>query len=256
MRAQTTQLDTAPHGDLRIDAMNAPLASRNELDSTVVNIELTLTSIIQGVALAVLAENTRVVLLEKKWMALAYGGAGLLLILLFWSRSLIHTLTLIRWPLEFGHNFFYIGCGLIETIAFTRVADPLMWFLYNAVFYVCVWGVFVYDLRLIRLRSEDSVGQYSSRLYERVNQDQQRNVRFLVPASFVFNLACAALIFLAPEFFLARQGHVILIACQLVILAAVLVYVVRAFAKLTPLIAAARAEWRDDLPEPPEAVGR
>lgn len=234
--------------------MDAPLANRNELDSTVVNIELTLTSIIQGVALAVLAENTRIVLLERKWTALAYVAAGLLLIFLFWSRSLIHTLTLIRWPLEFGHNFFYIGCGLIETIVFTRVADPLMWFLCSAVFYACVWGVFVYDFRLIRARSKDSEGEFSSRLYRLVNEDQQRNVRLLVPASFVFSLACAALIFFAPEFFLRNHGHVILIGCQVVILAAVLVCVVRSFTRLTPLIAAARGEWRDDLPETPGAV--
>lgn len=39
--------------------MNARVENRNELDSMVVNIELTLTSIIQGSALAALAENTR-----------------------------------------------------------------------------------------------------------------------------------------------------------------------------------------------------
>ena len=86
--------------------MKAERESRNELDAMVVNIELTLVSIIQGVALSFLAENARVALAGRLWTAAPYVLAGLLIILLFWSRSLIHTLTLIRWPLEFGHNFF------------------------------------------------------------------------------------------------------------------------------------------------------
>jgi hypothetical protein len=80
--------------------------SRQELNTTVVNIELTLASIIQGVALYFLTENTRTILSERNWGALLYSAAGLFVIFIFWSRSIIHTLTLIKWPLEFGHNFF------------------------------------------------------------------------------------------------------------------------------------------------------
>src|SRR5438046_2137975 len=85
--------------------------SRRELDSTVVNIELTLVSIIQGVALYFLTENARTALSLNNWPALLYISAGLCVIFIFWSRSIIHTLTFIKWPLEFGHNFFYIACA-------------------------------------------------------------------------------------------------------------------------------------------------
>ena len=80
--------------------------SRRDLDSNVVNIELTLASIIQGVALYFLTENARTALSLNNWPALLYLSAGLCIIFIFWSRSIIHTLTLIKWPLEFGHNFF------------------------------------------------------------------------------------------------------------------------------------------------------
>src|SRR5437879_2037428 len=80
--------------------------SRRDLDSNVVNIELTLASIIQGVALYFLTENARTALSLSNWPALLYLSAGLCVIFIFWSRSIIHTLTLIKWPLEFGHNFF------------------------------------------------------------------------------------------------------------------------------------------------------
>ncbi len=102
--------------------------ARQELNTTVVNIELTLASIIQGVALYFLTENARAVLSLRNWPAFLYVGAGLCVIFIFWSRSIIHTLTLIRWPLEFGHNFFYIACALGEAILFTRLDRPQAWF--------------------------------------------------------------------------------------------------------------------------------
>jgi len=79
--------------------------SRRELDANIVNIELTLASIIQGVALYFLTDNARTSLSLTNWPSLLYLSAGLCVICIFWSRSIIHTLTLIKWPLEFGHNF-------------------------------------------------------------------------------------------------------------------------------------------------------
>jgi hypothetical protein len=231
------------HDDYEI-YVNATRASRNELDAMVVNIELTLVSIIQGVALTFLAENAGGVLSEKQWIALPYVVSGLLLILLFWSRSLIHTLTLIRWPLEFGHNFFYIACTLAEVLAFTRLAEPFWWFALNAVFSALVWALFIYDLRMIRMREADSRSDDALRLYKIVMRDQRFNIWLLVPAILLFNIAFAIAIHRHPAFFLVQNGHLIPVACQMVGLATYLAYVIRAFVKLTPLIAAARQDWR------------
>jgi hypothetical protein len=210
----------------------------------VVNIELTLVSIIQGVALTFLAENAREILSLKEWSALPYIVAGLVLIFLFWSRSIIHTLTLIRWPLEFGHNFFYIACTLAEVLAFTQLANPLWWFILNAIFSLLVWGLFVYDVRMIRMREADSRSDDGSLLYKSVMRDQRLNICFFVPAIFLFNVACAISIQTHPAFFLARDGHLILIGLLLLGAVAYLSYVLRAFVKLTPLIVAARHDWR------------
>jgi hypothetical protein len=224
--------------------MSAERENRNELDAMVVTIELTLVSIIQGVALTFLAENAVEVLKEKHWNALPYVVAGLLLIFLFWSRSIIHTLTLIRWPLEFGHNFFYIACTLAEVIAFTRLSEPYWWFVFNAIFSALVWGLFVYDVRMIRMRETDSHSDDGVRLYKSVMRDQRLNIWVLVPMIFLFNAACAILIHTHPVFFLMREGHLILIGLLLLGSVAYLNYVIRAFVKLTPLIVAARGDWR------------
>src|SRR5271157_2546873 len=128
----------------------AKRSTRRQLDALIVNIELTLTSIIQGVALSVLSESSRAPLGDLRFDQWPYVVNGLLVILLFWSRSMAHTLTLIRWPLEFAHNFLYFTCTLIEAIIFTDLTDPLRWYAFSAAFAVSTWFLFLADLRLIR----------------------------------------------------------------------------------------------------------
>src|SRR5213079_3382129 len=91
-------------------------AVRSELDSMVVEIELTLVSIIQGVALTILIENAHAVIAEGQLFFWLYVVSGLFVIFVFWSRAVLHIITVIRWPLEFGHNFLYIACALVEAI--------------------------------------------------------------------------------------------------------------------------------------------
>jgi len=225
--------------------VTSPGGNREELDSMVVEIELTLCSIIQGVALYFLVDNARLVLSGGQSAAWPYAGTGLLIILLFWSRSLIHTLTLIRWPLEFVHNFFYIACALVESLAFTRLADPFMWFVMTALFALIVWALFVHDSRIVKLRGKDSAGPVGSQLYAMVARDQRLNMTIVIPAIFLFNAACAIGIYARPEFFLQRNGHLILIALQAIGLLVYLGHVIRGFIALVPLISATRQEWRD-----------
>ena len=99
----------------------------------IADIELTLVSIIHGVALAVLIEKGRQVVAKFEF-GLRYVIAGLFSIFVFWSRAVLHIITLIRWPLEFGHNFLYIGCALVEAISFSQLARPARWFAFGAAF--------------------------------------------------------------------------------------------------------------------------
>lgn len=66
-------------------------AVKAELDSLVVTVELTLISIIQGVAPAVLAGSSLQPVLTLRWETWPYVVNGMLIILLFWSRAVIHT---------------------------------------------------------------------------------------------------------------------------------------------------------------------
>ncbi|HEY4273194.1 MAG TPA: hypothetical protein VGM65_14440 [Candidatus Udaeobacter sp.] len=220
--------------------MNRPDNARRELDSTVINIELTLVSIIQGVALFFLTDNSRALLSIQHADAFVYIAAGLCVIFIFWSRSVIHTLTLIRWPLEFGHNFFYIGCALGEAVLFSRLDNPLAWFRLSAAYSAIVWLLFVYDMRLIRARIAESHDDSERALYDRATSDQLLNIRLLVPLLVLFNLACALAIWRWPDLFIARSGHLWLIGAQVALFIGYLIYTGRYFSAIATLVLRSR----------------
>ena len=224
--------------------MSSLSESQFELDGIIADIELTLVSIIQGVALTVLIETSREAIATLNWVMWPYVLSGLIIILIFWSRVVLHILTVIRWPLEFGHNFLYIACALVEAFSFAQLGNPARWFAFVAAFLAVGWLLFAYDLRLIRMRARDRTGDVSNRLYAVVKRDQWLNVGLLLPAFFLVNVACAVAIHLRPEFFLGQNGHVWLIALQLIAFGGYLSYVIVFYSKLAPLIAEARAEWR------------
>ena len=217
-----------------------PRSERRDLDSVVVNIELTLVSIIQGVALFFLTDNARVSLSLQHWHNFPYVLGGLCVIFIFWSRSVIHTLTLIRWPLEFGHNFFYIGCALGEAILFSRLDRPLAWFQLSAAYAAIVWLLFIYDMRLIRARISEANSDASRALYTRARADQLLNIWALVPLLSLFNLGCAFAIWNWPDLFIAHAGHVWLISAQLFCFIVYLIYTGRYFSAIAPLVLQSR----------------
>jgi hypothetical protein len=115
-----------------------------------------------------------------------------------------------------------------------------------------VWAVFVYDLKVIRARMDDSSGQHGCDLYRLVLRDQWLNIAFVVPLLFVFNLGAALAIRAYPEFFIARGGHLIFILSEAVGLSLYLWFIIRSFAQLTPLVAATREEWRGHIATLPD----
>jgi hypothetical protein len=229
--------------------VNTPTA-RSELDSMIVEIELTLVSIIQGVALYFLIESARSVLTTQPMMFWPYILAGLLVIFIFWSRSVLHIITVIRWPLEFGHNFLYIACAFLEALLFTRLGHPIEWFLFGTLFATVGWMLFVYDLRLIQARARDSAGPASNHLIAVVTRDQWLNIAALLPAVFMFNLACLACLHWWPGLFLSGKLHVYLAVAQVVGFGGYLLYVVRFFATVAPFVVTARAEWHAHAGDP------
>jgi len=70
------QLDIPLAERLPVASVNPPSESRRELDSTVINIELTLVSIIQGVALFFLTDNARAMMSARNWAPFSMSPPG------------------------------------------------------------------------------------------------------------------------------------------------------------------------------------
>ena len=243
--------DTTCPGNLTMTERNATDRKKAQkpqphLDSVVVTIELTLISIVQGVALHFLAIHSSDVLVGLQFTLWPYVVTGLVIIFLFWSRSVLHTLTVIRWPLDFGHNFMYIACALVETITFTQLTHPLHWYALNALFGLMTWLLFILDLRMVRRRINERAGPPAGRLYEIVEREQLLNIKFLMPSTVVFNLLAMIAVIVWPAPLIRDGGHVIIALVQLAAASGYLLYVMRFFARIVPLIEKTRQEWCEE----------
>jgi hypothetical protein len=210
------------------------IGDRSQLDSLIINIELTLTSIIQGVALSFLCENATAAMSHGRIQDLPYVVNGLLLILLFWSRSIGHTLTLIRWPLDFTHNFFYFGAAFLEAITFGQIGNPIAWFGMLACFSLVVWLLFILDQRLIYRRAKATNDPRVERLLALVRKDQNLNISWLIPALIIFHGGAA-------WFCVEAAAHwpdwiLLAVVVQFVCFLAYLVYFLRMMAQAFTLI--------------------
>lgn len=210
--------------------------TREELDSLVINMELTLMSIIQGIALYFLADASVDLLRGGRYEFFPYVASGLLVILIFWSRSLMHILTIIRWPLEFVHNFIYVTFTLVESVMFMQIGDVLNWFVLNVVAAVLIWFTFVFDLRMVNRAESGTTRTESNQLLDLIRSDQRLNIRFVAPLMILFSLAGVCCALLGEQYFVERDGHLVLAFLQLMFLLGYLMYTLRCYNKIAPFI--------------------
>lgn len=236
MRPSAENAQPLPSGPAAASAPNGngPETNRERLDGLVVNVELTLVSIIQGVALYFLADSTRQLIANNAVEYYLYALNGLLIIFLFWSRAIIHTLTVIRWPLEFGHNFLYIACALFEGISFANLNQPLLWNALQTLFAVLVWLLFAVDLRLVRARQVEFAGTPLARLFDAIRQDQMLNIIAVIPFFILFYLVVTGSLWRQQALGISSHWHLCFAAAQTVGLAGYLIYLVRFFSRISP----------------------
>ena len=154
-----------------------------------------------------------------------------------------HAFTLIRWPLEFAHNFLYIACTLIGAITFTNLTDPLRWYGFNAVFAILAWLVFVVDLRrMIRHRHFEAAGPAEEKLYGIILRDHRINILLLMPGMMLLNLSAIGGIYFCPEVLVRGGGHVVFATIQTIAFLGYLIYVLRFFSAMAPIILRANQE--------------
>jgi hypothetical protein len=107
---------------------------------------------------------------------------------------------------------------------------------------MAVWILFRTDMRLIRQRQAEAVGPAEEELYAIVYRDQNMNIFLLVPGIILFNWSAVLCIYFWPETFIRGSGHLVFALVQTVTLLGYLIYVVRFFGKVAPIILRANQE--------------
>lgn len=169
---------------------------KGDLDQFVINIEFLLISVIQGVALSAVASGASAMITNGEYIQLLYALSALLIILIFWSQAIMHTLGFIRWPLDMFHNFLYFLVSLIEIMAFAVMDDPFRWFVFSSVFVAVSAVLYYYDLKMIH-RSKSLLFQTKegALLYEDLRAEQTRDLKLFVPIGIVANAISALMIY-------------------------------------------------------------
>ncbi len=163
---------------------------REHLEQIVLDVEFVLLAVVQGVALTTLGVEAIPVLRDPHPVSCVFLASGLLFVLAFWAGALMHALSIVRWPMDLPHYFFYFAVGLLEMITFAQTGYPRAWFGWSCVFYVLGAGLYAYDLVLIRNRRAHFDDCHESRrLYAHILGRQQFEMRAVMPAGFVFCFA-------------------------------------------------------------------
>jgi len=136
-------------------------------------------------------------------------------------------LVVVREPLEFGHNFLYVTCALFESLLFTKLTEPRMWFTLGTIA-VRAAGFSLYRISVSSVPARATAPDRPVNGYLPMSAVTNAGMSFSsCPTFFALNLICASCTYLSQNFFLTRNGHVWLIAFQLLGLAGYLFYSVR-----------------------------
>ncbi len=154
------------------------------LDQLVFDIEFMLISVVQGVALAALASSAIEPLTSMQYQYWPYIASGIVLVMLFWSQSIIHSVSFIGWPLNLFHNFLYFLAAFVEVVAFSQVTKPVGWYGANTAFFVVALVLYLVDLKIIKDRTKF----LNPELACHALQEQRLGLLVLVPLGIAFNL--------------------------------------------------------------------
>ena len=163
--------------------------TRGQLDHLVLDVELVLISVVQGVALSTLAIEAGPRMGAPDILSAVFLATGLLFVLSFWSVAIIHAISFVVWPMDLGHYFFYFALALLECLTFAQMGRPVAWFAWSLACFVVTCALYAYDYALIGSRRGAFGGSPAYRaLYAHILAHQKFEMLALMPAGLAFNL--------------------------------------------------------------------
>jgi hypothetical protein len=183
----------------------------------VVDIELLLIAVVQGLALATLATKSEVVIGELDWLYWPYVIAGFLLVVNFWTLATIHSVSFIGWPFDVVHTILYLLVTFIEVAAFAQITHPDKWFVFNLAFFLASALLYAWDMKMIRERkAEYEMTPQGAALYAHMYAGQARDLFVLLPPAILLQVAIVAVLWLWPDVILGGNRHLYVVALQII----------------------------------------
>jgi len=217
-------------------------AADAELEGLATGVELTLASVLQGIALAILIPNIAALIAGGELAKLPYIPASLLLIFVVWVAFISHSLSYTSWPFDLTHNLLYFLVVTSETVLLTFLEQPTFWFLALAGFGLVTAVNHWYNLRLLERSRRRYATPAARRLYEHIAYDQRASLGFM--AGYVaVGIAGFVALSLRPEFGMSQElGWVVSGLIAVVLPALHAAWLFRLMARRARLIAQARRE--------------
>src|SRR5262245_22913985 len=224
------------------DTDAAQSAANAELEGLATGIELTLASVLQGIAMAILIPRISDLIVGGEVAKLPYIPASLLLIFIVWVAFIVHSLSFIAWPFDLTHNLLYFLVVTAETVLLTLLDQPAPWFLALVGFGVVMGINHWYNLRLLRRYEHRYVTSAGQALYTHIAAEQRASLGFMA-GYIVVGLFCAGVLRLQPEFGLPEAlGWVVAGSVGVVLPAFHVAWQFRLVAERSKLIEHARGE--------------
>jgi hypothetical protein len=165
---------------LRPAVAEARPAHNADLENLATSVELTLASVLQGLALSLLIPKAVDLVTSGELAKLPYIPASLLLIFLVWVAFIGHALSFITWPFDPLHNFLYFLITGSEAVLLAFIDQPGRWFL-GLVGFALVMGFNVwYNRRLLGRQLHRYTSSAAQALYSHILAEQRTNLRFMI----------------------------------------------------------------------------
>jgi hypothetical protein len=182
----------------------AETAMSVELEALATSVELTIASVLQGIALAILIPKIVELITSGELAKLPYIPASLLLIFIVWVAFISHALSFITWPFDLAHNLLYFLVVTSETVLLTFLDQPAPWFLSLTGFGLVMGLSYWYNLRALQRYERRYTTPAAQALYSHIAYDQRASMGFMAGYCVVGLLGFGALR-LRPEFGLPQE---------------------------------------------------
>jgi hypothetical protein len=182
----------------------ASVAPNPELESLATSVELTLASVLQGIALAILVPKIVELITSGAVAKLPYIPASLLLLFMVWVTFISHAISFITWPFDPLHNLMYFLIVSSEAVLLFFLDQPLQWFLSLLGFGLLLGFSCWYNQVLLQRNAPRYSGAAARGLYAHIMDEQRAGLQFTAGYCLVGLVGFGALQ-LRPELGLAQE---------------------------------------------------